>query len=283
LVDIFEALKNKALARAHLCAPEAFVVRGLWRTDYVLRINERATLFHLHYVVAQTLGQGCSYYDAEQENPGLSESLIGSNALEVQTGSRCIDIALLDAVFSFLKEPPVISHVLRGTNMEKADQRARIVCNEALSLLKRMPSYKHGKRMTVVNVGVVGNFLAILANHSNIKLRASDFYRGVVDRLVWGVRIEHGSKTLDLVAGADLAIVTGMTLANNTLDAILNTALKSKTALVIFAETGANFASEYCKMGADIVISEPFPTYLTCAGRTEIGVYRRAVEEEVRS
>lgn len=276
MVDILETLKNKAEARSHLCPPEALILRGLWHTDYVLRLNERSTVFYLHYVLAQTLGQGCSHYDPEMEEPGLSESLIGKNALEVVTGYRCADIAILDAVFASLNGPPAESHFLQGTNIEKADQRAEIVCNEALSILKRRRVRKHGDKMTVVNVGVVGNFLAILANHPALELRASDFYRGIVGSLVWGVRVEHGSKTLDLIADADLAIVTGMTLANNTLDAILDTALKAKTALVMFAETGAHFASEYCEMGVDAVISEPFPFYLTCAGRTQVDIYRRA-------
>jgi hypothetical protein len=275
VADILETLRNMALAKSHMCAPEALIIRGLWHTHYVLRLNERASMLHLHYIIAQTMGQGCSYYEPEMEEPGLTESLIGENALTVRTGYRCVDIAILDAVFASLKEPPAASHFLEGTNIEKADQRAEIVCNEALSILERRRVHKHGNRLRVVNVGVVGNFLAILRNHPSTEVRASDFYRGIVGSLIWGVRVGHGSKTLDLVADADLAIVTGMTLANNTFDAILDTALRSKTALVVFAETGAHLASEYCGMGVDVVISEPFPFYLTCAGRTEIDIYRR--------
>ena len=275
MIDILEALESNAQASAKLCSPEALILRGLWRTDYTLRLDEKSTMFNLHYVLAQTIGQGCSYYDPDMEEPGISETFIGKNALELVTGCRCLDIAILDAVFASLKGPPAESLSLQGTNIEKADQRAEVVCNEVLSILKRMHVHKHRHETAVVIVGVVGNILTILANHPSLKLRASDFYRGVVGSSVCGVRVEHGSKTLDLIADADLAIVTGMTLANDTLDAILDTALKTKTALVLFAETGFNFASEYCKMGVDVVISEPFPFYLTCAGRTQIDVYRR--------
>lgn len=276
--NILETLRERAieLSISHPCARDVLTLRALSRTCYVMRLDEKATTFHLHYIVAQTLGQGCSYYDPDMDEPGLYESLIGRNALEVVTGHRCINIALLDAVFASLKGKPSKANSIEGTNIEKADLRANIVCHEAELLLKKRNAPKRGKRMMVVNVGVVGNFLAYLMNCPGLEVRASDFYRGVVGSSVHGVQVEHGSKTLDLVADADVAIVTGMTLANDTLDSILNTARENSTSLLIFAETGANFASEYCNMGVDTVVSEPFPFYLTCAGSTQIDVYRRA-------
>jgi hypothetical protein len=168
-----------------------------------------------------------------------------------------------------------------------------------LLLAKRHP--KQRTTFTVLNVGVVGSILSILVSQKSLRLppdidvriTASDLYEGVVGTQVHGVTVEHGThgtygfagsdgaripmgvRTLELIADADMAIVTGMTLTNGTLDAILETAIKNKTALVIFAETGAHFATEYCNLGVDVVVSEPFPFYLTCDGPTRIDVYRR--------
>jgi hypothetical protein len=43
----------------------------------------------------------------------------------------------------------------------------------------------------------------------------------------------------------------------------------------MFAETGANFAREYCNYGIDLVVSEPFPFYMVSNGESLIDIYRR--------
>ncbi len=274
MLKILEMLKEKAWKEFNNLPPEAYILRGLWRTEYILKLTNESTTFHLRYILAQTLSQGCSYYELEEEEPMLKPSFIGDNVLDLDTKYKCITIATLDALFGSLKKPPTYSHIIEGTNFEKDYKRAKIICDEAFSILKKK-SLKNGHKAKVVNVGVVGNILAILKDFNNIQVNASDFYKGVVNAIIYGIKIDHGSKTLDLIAKADLAIVTGMSLANDTLDGILDIAHESNTSLVLFAETGANFAQEYCNMGIDSVVSEPFPFYLSCPGNTTINVYRR--------
>ncbi len=275
MIDILDTLFETARKESHKYTPEVFTLRGLWNTSYILRLNDRATLFHLRYMLAQTIGQGCSYYDPSMEEPGLSETFLGRNILEIATENRCLKVAMLDAAFcSMHRGTPSKQHVLDGNNVDKADQRAEIICEEILSWLKRQ-NRKKGRNLKIANVGVVGNILSILNSHKDVELTASDYYAGIVGKSVHGTYVEHGGKTPELIAEADLALVTGMTLANDTLDDILDTALESKTALAIFAETGAHFAQEYCRMGVEIVFSEPFPFYLSCPGRTQIDVYER--------
>jgi hypothetical protein len=122
----------------------------------------------------------------------------------------------------------------------------------------------------------VAQFLEILSEQGDLTVKATDYYSGVVGQNYHGVHILHGSKTNELIAEVDLAIVTGLTLANGTLDEILSIAQKNNTKLAIFAETGAHFASEYCQMGIDLVISEPLPFYLSGSGKTNINIFYRS-------
>jgi len=275
MIDVLDSLSEIAHRESNSLPADVFILRGLWRTSYILRLNQRSTTFHLSYLLAQTVGQGCSYYEHDMDEPVLSESILGKSIFEVATESRPLEIAMLDAAFSSInREVPAKQYFLDGSNIEKADKRAEIISDEILSRLKQQRP-KRWDKFRVANVGVVGNILSILRTQRNLELTASDFYRGVVGKSIDGIYVEHGSRTLDLVAEADLAIVTGMTLATDTLDEILKTASEAKTALAIFAETGAHFAHEYCQMGVDIVFSEPFPFYLSGPGSTRIDVYRR--------
>jgi hypothetical protein len=263
-----------AKSKRSAVSKDVFILRGLWLTHYILRLDERATTFNLHYVQAQTLGQGCSYFEPAEEKPDLSEALLGEDVLELNTDYRCIKIAALDAVFSSLNRTPSESVTLEGRNVDKNTLRADIVIRESYRLLnKRTP--KSGRKYKVVNVGVVGNFLHLLSQRGDLEICATDFYEGVVGKRVHGVEVQHGRNTPRLVGEADVAIVTGMTLANKTLEQILEVALENGTRLVMFAETGSHFASEYCKLGVDSVVSEPFPFYLSSEGRTQIDIYRR--------
>jgi hypothetical protein len=275
MIDILERLTEVARKESRRLRPEVMILRGVWRTTYVLRLNLKSTTFFLNYLLAQTVGQGCSYYDSQLDEPGISESLLGKNILEVKTESRSLQIAMLDAAFSSFRKPPSSRrYTLTGSNIEKADARAKIICKEALSWI-RQKGRRRGGKLKILHAGVVGNILSELAVRKDTEILATDFYEGIVGKTLFGVRIEHGSKTPDLVAQADLAIITGMSLANDTLDTVLDAALENKTSLAVFAETGANFAYEYCRMGIDLVISEPFPFYLSCPGTTIIDIYRR--------
>jgi len=271
---IFAKLKQRALARLDEIPNEAHKIRGVWNVHYAIRLTGSPTILHLSYVVVQTLEQGCSYFEPSIEDPGLNERLLDAEVMTLSTGFRCLDIAALDAIYAHLVGKPNKIYSLEGSNIQKASKRAEIVCDEVFLTLEKLTP-KNGDKFVVVNVGVVGDFLEILTHRTDIKVEASDFYQGVVGMKPYGVTVAHGSRTPKLVAGADLAIITGMTLATGTLDELLNVAVENKTAIVMFAETGANFASEYCRLGIDVVVSEPLPFYLTGPGPTIIKVYKR--------
>lgn len=143
-----------------------------------------------------------------------------------------------------------------------------MVVNEVKNLclqLKKQP-------LKVLVVGVIGNFIYLL-NKEGYKVTATDFYSSVVGCSIHGVYVENGSKTLELIEYSDIAIVTGMTLATETIDNIILAAKKSGTRLIFYCETGANLSSEYCSLGVDVVISERFPFYVF-NGESIIDIYR---------
>jgi uncharacterized protein (DUF4213/DUF364 family) len=124
-------------------------------------------------------------------------------------------------------------------------------------------------------VGVVGDVILRLAAETQFEVSAFDYAPDLVGSRVHGVAVQNGRRTLAGVRAADVALVTGMTLWNGSLDRILGTARRAGTKLVLFAETGAHFAEEYCRMGVDCVVSEPFPFYLVCGGPSTLNVHRR--------
>ena len=277
--SILKALTDTAKSRADI-DPSHFIVRALWKNQYVMQISPGESLFNLHYLIVQTENQGSCYFGGDII---INEDMIGQNLLQFPVTDESIMIAYLDAVFAAIIGRPDRETVIDGSNILKADLRAKIVCDEVLEVLKQKTP-KNGDKHTVVNVGTVAGFLSILSKNENINMKACDFYPKIVGKTIHGVLIENGTNpgssivgdhTLELIGSSDLALVTGMTLATNTLNDIIKTAQENNTALIVFAETGANFAEEYCKMGVDSVISEPHPYYMICDGPTKIKIYRK--------
>ncbi len=270
--SIIQLLKQAATAARSRLPEEAFRLIGMSRTSYVLKLTEIETILHLHYVTAQTIGHGCCYYDASTDEPGIAETIVGSDALSVN-GDSPIAIAALDAVFASIIRDPDDQKTIDGQTFQKASLRARIVCEEAYRLLRQMK--KRRDKWTIANIGVIGTILSMLGEDSTIRVTASDYYRGVAGKTVHGAKVEYGVVSPELIRAADVAIVTGMTLANNTLPELLDAARESGTRMVVFAQTGANFAEEYTRLGVDSIVSEPFPFYLVGSGPNVVRIYRR--------
>lgn len=267
-------LQREALAarREMRLGDEAVRIRGAWRTSYAIELAPTSSRLHLHYVVVQTSSQGCCYYEPAIEEPGVRDTLLGADAVVDDLGGGAWQIAALDAAYAQLCRQADRQVVLNGPNVEKATMRAATVCDEVDHLLT---SRRGTSAPKITNIGVVGDIIAMLKRTwPDISLTASDYYQRIVGSEVNGVTVSHGSMTPRLVAEADIAVITGMTLATGTLDEILSVGRKHDTAIVIFAQTGAHFADAYLACGAATVLSEPLPFYLTTDGQSVINVYR---------
>jgi len=266
-MDIIKELRETALKKSMKYPDSSFIIRGLWRTDLLFRPNVNERTFDYTYILAQTTGQGCCYCE-EGKSPILDKTLMGKDARKVKPKDIYTEIAILDAVYSVFEKNPVSSFTIEGSSIDKANQRTRIVIDEVKKELEKCGS----KIKKVVNVGAVGNFIKELRQR-DIELFATDFHSNLIGKTLHGVRIEHGNKTLEYVKKSDVALVTGMVLATGTLGDIIEVAKNQGSKLVMFCETGANFAEEYCKYGVDVVISEPFPFYIF-QGASTIEIFR---------
>lgn len=259
--------------RDSLLSDDAVRIRGAWNTSYVIELAPTSSRLHLHYVVIQTIAQGCCYYEPAVEAPGVRDALLGADALTTDLGGGACQIAALDAVYAQLCRTPDERVTLDGSNIDKAVARAEVLNKEASRLLERATSLR--SKLTIVNVGVVGDFIAALGHRNDVMLTASDYYHRIVGQEVGGVVVQHGSMTPELVADADVAIVTGMTLATGTLDEIFTVARENSTAVILFAQTGSHFAEAYLGLGAAAVLAEPLPFYLSGDGVSRIDIFRQ--------
>ena len=146
------------------------------------------------------------------------------------------------------------------------------ICDEVQNMCRKklIP-----ERPKVVNVGAVGCIIEKLKN-KNMLVTATDLDENIINKELCGVNIADGAlHTDELVAEADLAIITGMTISNGSLPEIIKTAKENNTKIMIVAETGAGFGRAYCDLfDIDIVVSEPYPFYIfNCY--SQILIYRK--------
>ncbi len=267
MIDIFATLRERALEMLAGAGAEEFLVRGIWKVELAFKPNPAERVFKYTFWLAMTRGQGCCYCTGDDER---GRELVGSDARELTREKTCISIAALDSLYASLPRRPVASFQLVGNPVEKTDARTEIILHEAEQLVSGICN----RKPRVVNVGLVGNVVRDLAARG-WDVRASDMERDTVGTTVHGVLVEDGTRTFDLVRDSDLAIVTGMTIATDSLELIVEEARRAGTKLLVFAETGANFGEEYCRtFGIDAVVAEPFPFYIF-QGTSTIEVYRK--------
>lgn len=260
-------LRDEAIRRSHSYDDECFVLRGLWSVDLFFRPTPQEREFDYRFLLAQTEGQGCCYCP-HGSTELVDGSKLGKDARDIRPDSVCLEIALLDAIYSSFPRRPSAVHHLDGFSGAKSLRRAEIVCAEAVNLATgRVPS--HTK---IVNVGVVGTIVKLLGDAGYI-VCCSDLDEDLQGSVVHGVEVQGGDHTCELVRDADVAVVTGMTLATGTLEGILEASSEGGCKVLLFAETGANMAEAYMELGIDVVVGEQFPFYIF-QGRSVIEVFR---------
>lgn len=267
MTDIFELLRQRALEQLAGAPDSDFLIRGTWKVELAFKPNPAERTFQYTFWLAMTRGQGCCYCTGDDER---GHRLVGTDARSVLQTKTCIAIAVLDSLYASLERRPAARYQIVGNPVEKTSARTGIIMHEADRLLAGIAC----RRPRVVNVGLVGNIVRELQQRG-CEVFATDLERDTVGTEVHGIRVEDGTRTFDLVRDCDLAIVTGMTIATDSLELIVDQARRAGTRLLVFAETGANFGEEYCRsVGIDAVVAEPFPFYIF-QGTSTIEVYRR--------
>jgi len=233
--------------------------------------------YDLRLYLAQTpIGQGCSYTETKTFDYNLLHDFLGQDTkkiLEEENIECAIKISILDSMYGSLFPIPqkdIISKSFDGSHSQKNDWRTDIVLHEVERLIGKNNASHTFK---VLNVGVVASFIKALIN-AGYDVTGSDFNKTIAEDELTGIRIENGEKTLYLIKDADLVIATGMTIATETLDEIIQECRKHCVKLIVFAETGHSFASYYLNEGVDVFLSEHFPFY-SFMGPSKIDICRK--------
>ena len=249
-------------------------IKGLWDIKCLFQPSILERKFNHHILIAQTIAQGACYYEGDRINENYLHDLVGCNYDCCSTNNDYIDIALLDSIAMSFNFSPNTSYDLNGTNSSKAFIRSNILVDEINLILKETIK----NNIKVCNIGVVSLVINELLKQG-YTVSACDKDKKVIGKTLFDKVIVKSHKfTLEEIKNSDIALVTGMVLATNSLEEIISTAENHNTKLVIFAETGAGFAPFYINnKNIDIVISEPFPFY-TFNGHTQINIFRKIDE-----
>ncbi len=201
---------------------------------------------------------GFSYHNGQPTQGKSVLRLVNKNALEVLQGSADIDlplrVSLLDAVYGAINQRngiiPQRVASLNGNYSEKAAFRSRLV-TERLE-----------KNSNVLLVGLVPQFVRDMQAR-NIQVSVSDMSPELEGTEIYGIPVISSGNafTLDKLKTCDAAIVTGASIATDTIDSIFEVASVSNTKLHFYLETGSNFAPELIRRGAVSVVAEKFPFY----------------------
>lgn len=269
-MKILQELRNLLESSSKGYDDELFILHGLWNIDLFFQPNIEERLFKYHLLVSQTQRQGCCYCP-EKVNSADLDSLVCQDVRQIQHSNPSIELALLDAGFSALSTTPHGDFLLTGTSYEKAMERANIVTGE---VTYQFSNLNLRRKPRVLIIGVVGNIVKTLVERG-YEVFATDLEEGLIHRVIHGVEIQNGrQQSLALISEVDVVLVTGMTLATDTLGLILEEAQQHGKKVIVYAETGAWFGEAYCQhFGVDAVVSEPFPFYIF-EGHTRILTYR---------
>ncbi|MCT4542631.1 MAG: DUF364 domain-containing protein [Vallitalea sp.] len=261
---ILENIKQHTLQ--NFTKEDDLFIRGIWSVDCLFNPNLNERTFNYKFLVVQNEGQGSAYSLVRNYPLYKLEQIMGKHYFDLKINDTALEIAILDAIYSSRASNNYEIVEIQGNSIEKSVKRAEIIAQETLKLVDT-------KEVLVVNVGVVGNIIKCLLDH-NVNVVGTDFDEKIVGKKLFDkVEVMHGDYTNDIIRKADVAIITGMTLATNTLDKIIKTAKENDTKTIIFAETGSNLYDFFIDAGIDVVISEPFPFYIY-QGKTQIKIIK---------
>ncbi|MCP2276280.1 hypothetical protein [Nocardia amikacinitolerans] len=175
-----------------------------------------------------------------------------------------IRIAVLDAYLMHSWPHPAAAGVAAesvgltgGSSLEKSRQRAEAVVDLLPSDVRR-----------VLVVGVVGSLLAALRARG-IGYYPCDLLGG---RTEWDEPVHRN--VADAPSDYDAMLVTGMTLGNQTFDALLSQANARTIPLVLFAQTGSAVLPWFLGRGVTAISAEPYPFFSLDGGPSTLYRYR---------
>jgi putative heavy-metal chelation protein len=272
-----EVAERWALERAGRLSADCFRLTSFWYIDYVRQQvpGERKTRYTLR--LAQSENYGIAFGPASPLRD-TDDALVGEDCREILKNRRFrndIDrTALIDLVIGHVSAAADHQVILDQTLRDKYALRSRLFADEADIILRRkgFDAIK-GSKSRILVIGATAGIIGALVDRG-FEVTATDMSPDVVGQKLGGVTVCGETENGRLIKAADLVIITGMTLPNRTLPALIKAAKAHNTSTMIWAITGRNFGHYYTEHGVDCVISDPSP-FLLLPGPASIGIWRR--------
>lgn len=248
-------------------------IKGVWNIQLYFQPQIYERIFACNLLIAQTYFQGCSFYSGERLQSKFLYSLIGKHYSIAKSMPIPVKISVLDSIFAFQRRyrKPTYSEKLEGTPSQKSLWRAKIVSKEVKNLA---PINNPSCQPLVSILGVSGAIISELLRE-NYKVLACDLDTTIIGKKICeGVTVLDGSGQEYCIKNSDVVVVTGMALATETMEKILESSRSLNKKVIIYAQTGANIAPSYLLYGANSVVCEYIPFY-DFEGMSEISIYRR--------
>ncbi len=274
-----EAAEQWALRKASCLAVDRFRLTSFWHVDYFRQhvpgeIKRRYTM---------RLAQAEDYGVAFGDPPPLRDTdraLVGEDSREILKARQYQDdiarTALIDLVMGPVSAAASHEIALDQVLRDKFALRSRLFADEAEVVLQRkgLSAIKGGKPHILI-VGATAGVIGALVNRG-FEVSATDMSADIVGAELCGLTVCAATEYGRLIEAADLAIITGMALANRSLPALIERAKSYNTSVIIWAITGRNFGHYYIDHGVDCVISDPSP-FLLLPGSAKIRIWRRGL------
>jgi hypothetical protein len=272
-----EAAEQWALDRATNLSADLFRLTSFWFVDFVRQAvpGERKTRYTMR--LAQSENYGIAF-GAVVRPPTSDQDLLGKDTREILRDRQYRDeidrVALVDLVMGHVTPAASRQVTVDESVRDKQALRSRLFADEAQSVLQRKGSAaSKGATPRVLVVGASAGIIGALVSRG-FDVAATDMSEEVMSQEFGGIVIGSDAANAELVEKADLAIITGMTLANRTLPALIARAKNHNTSTMIWAITGRNFGHYYIAHGVDCVIVDPSP-FLLLPGSAKIGIWCR--------
>lgn len=272
-----EAAEQWALDRAAQLSADLFYLTSFWFVDFVRQAvpGERKT--HYTMRLAQSENYGIAFGPVATL-PNSDRDLLGKDTREILRDGRCRDdidrVALVDLVMAHVTPAASRQVTVDKSVRDKQVLRSQLFADEAVAVLRRKGSAAiKGAKPRVLVVGATAGIIGALVSRG-FDVAATDMSGDVLSQDFSGVTIRSAAANAELVEIADLAIITGMTLPNRMLPALMAAAKNYNTSTMIWAITGRNFGHYYTEHGVDCVITDPSP-FLLLPGPAKIGIWHR--------
>jgi hypothetical protein len=262
--------------------PHKRKLKWIHLTDY-FGYPVKSQVFDLRFILTNTLGQGCAFTSYKGDVRDKLHYWLGRDFLDSkeifshdssinENFEYAMKISSLDSICGSILPNLYKGRYEKEYKREKGDPsyknkwRTMIVLDEVKKLLGSSTNRR------ILNIGVVASFIGTLRK-KGYDVVGTDFHEDIINTKVEGAMIKEGKQSPYLAKNADLVIATGMTITTKTIDSIIKQCNQNGTKIIIFAETGHNFACHYIQNGVDTYLSESFPFY-NYYGESEINIYK---------